>query len=946
VTQFTSIGSFFVQDKSGRYYPATFLADANGTPIVDHVVVGTPSMSPHTPQQLALYSDQAGTVMSNPGNYLVVPSADFMNKMYDIGRAYGQMLGIDPGGAQGILYQTFTPKFGFGDAQYQDHGKSALIDTIFRSADSFIPAFTNAGNFGAGVWGQAANAASSGNFSSTNLLQIFGTANQLFGGRDTSAPFGNSPWGYESISQGFATTTVQPSGTSGDPNDLTPGFRHCFVRGTPVLLADGNRKPVEQIEVGDIVFAFDGLGKLQPRRVLRLFENTTTELIELSPAPDHRREAETVGFTTLTVTPAHAFLTADGQFREIGKTIRQSNLQGAPAQIVLSSGTVIGVQAKHIDWSLATADRYERSEMLSYASVGNRALAPQIEQGWKTYNFEVEDLNTYVAGGVRVHNESDPAFAIDAARFEQQFGHSFTGSVEDVSLLAGAIATGQIQPAFGNVDTTGTDRYTGPFFTESGDKIVISTDSTTWFASMVKNGEISRIVQNNNDGSRVDSQYDSDGLLRSQEDVFTNGTSAIKYIDTRNTHPYFELEITEDSTGKVTAAKPKLDGQPGNNIDFSAVGQVLGSALGRALAPNNQFGQIAIGTVAGAIGQKLAQAFSASLQTNAATFSLSDAFADFDITIAGAGAGSVASFLTAELGHALGFTGFQEQLFNASIGSAASGVANKIATEMLSKGLSFEAAIGTINFGTAATSAGYGVSALLGGYLGRELVPATTHEGAVGGQLLGAVGSAIALSASIAYGLGTVLNFIMPGIGSLIGTVIGTLIGNAAGSHPHPAAVDLLDQAGNVYGYVHSQVSASDGGDYSIPDPMAKAAVDIINAYLRAANGIVLDHSKQTQIGYVTDPDFRYIAGWAPTHNYSSFIHPDDAVHAAALDVLQHSEVIGGDLILKRARQAFMNGPHSDRNRRGQARGIVRAGGWRRARRASASMTCIHKRFA
>ncbi len=49
-------------------------------------------------------------------------------------------------------------------------------------------------------------------------------------------------------------------------------------------------------------------------------------------------------------------------------------------------------------------------------------------------------------------------------------------------------------------------------------------------------------------------------------------------------------------------------------------------------------------------------------------------------------------------------------------------------------------------------------------------------------------------------------------------------------------------------------------------------------------------------VGYVTDPDFRYVNGWVPSHQYS-FISPDDAVHAAALDVLQHTEVIGGDLL-------------------------------------------------
>jgi hypothetical protein len=706
------------------------------------------------------------------------------------------------------------------------------------------------------VFGQAANVASNGSFTSADLLREFGIANQTYSKINTSAPFGNSPWGYASITQGYATP-AQPSGTGVDPNDLTPGFHHCFVRGTPILLADGNRKPIEQIEVGDIVFAFDGRGELQPRRVLRLFENTTTELIELSPAPDHRSE-----FTTLTVTPGHAFLTADGQFREIGKTIRQSNLQGASAQIVLSSGTIIGVQAKHIDWSLATADRYERSEVLSYASVGNSALAPRIEQGWKTYNFEVEDLHTYVAGGVRVHNDSDPAFAIDANAFEQQFGHSFTGSPEDMNLLGGAIATGQLQPTFGNVDTTGTDRFTGPFFTESGDKVVISTDSTTWFASMVKNGEVGRIIQNNNDGSRKETMFDPD-----------------------NTHPYNELDVTEDSTGKPTAVQMKIDGQP-NTADFSAVGQVLGSALGRALAPNNQFVQLAAGTVIGAVGQKLAQAFAASLTTNGATFDPATVFANFNVSLAGAGASSVASFLVAELGTALHLDGFGGQLFNASAGGFTGSVASQVATKV-AQGASFDAAIGAINFADAAASAAYGVSALFGSFLAHEFVPAQTHEGAVAGQVFGAIGSAAGISAALSGALGTVLGFIVPGLGSLLGTILGTLIGDAFGNVPHPAAVDLLDQHGYLYAATHYQVSASDGGDYSTPDQLVVPALAIINAYLGAVKGAALDHSRQVTLGY--------------------------QIHGS---------------------------------RRANGRRQIRGSGWRRVQGPTASMACIQRRFA
>ena len=395
------------------------------------------------------------------------------------------------------------------------------------------------------------------------------------------------------------------------------------------------------------------------------------------------------------------------------------------------------------------------------------------------------------------------------------------------------------------------------------------------------------------------STFDIRGVLEIQIDVLDAGGQQVKKYDLNNTHPYDELDISQDATGKPTAVQMKIDGQ---NVTAAAasVGQVLGSALGRALAPNNQFGQIAIGTVAGAIGQQLAQTFAASLLTDASKISLAGAFTDFHISIAGAGAGAVASFLTAELGHALGLSGFNEQMFNATVGTLASGVANRIAADMAAQ-LTFDGAIGAINWGGAVLGAVNNIepniASIFGAYLGRELVPAQTHEGAVGGQLLGAVGSAIGIV--LGNVLGGVLNFIIPGIGSLIGTIVGTLIGDKLGAHPHPAAVDTIDPAGDHYGYTHSSVA--EGGTYDAPDKMAAAAVNIINGYLNAVNGAAIDHGKQTMVGYVTDPDFRYINGWTPSHEYFSFVSPDDAVHRAALDILQHTEVIGGNLLLKRA---------------------------------------------
>jgi Cadherin domain/Haemolysin-type calcium binding protein related domain/RTX calcium-binding nonapeptide repeat (4 copies) len=406
---------------------------------------------------------------------------------------------------------------------------------------------------------------------------------------------------------------------------------------------------------------------------------------------------------------------------------------------------------------------------------------------------------------------------------------------------------------------------------------------------------------------------ENDGVLQSQQDVFSTGTSAIKYLDPRNTHPYDKLEVDKDANGNVTVAKPQIDGQPSGNVDFSAVGQVLGSALGRALAPNNQFAQLAIGTVAGAAGQKLAQAFAASLSADGAGVALGDVFAGFNLSIAGAGASSVASFLIAELGTALHLDGFGAQLFNASFGGFTGSVASQIATRM-AQGASFDAAIGLVDFGSAATSAAYGISSLMGSYLAHELVPAQTHEGAVAGQLLGAVGSAIGITAALSGVLGTVLNFIVPGLGSLIGTIVGTIVGDAiAGDPGYPKATHDVEILGSNYHFENRLVGTDDHGNAAISQQMGDQVTSIANSFLDAVHGAAIAYGGKVMIGYNAGAaPYPYVAGWFPngTEVTPHFASATDAIQEGVRELLTTTQVIGGDLLMKRAHQAFINGPH------------------------------------
>jgi hypothetical protein len=98
--------------------------------------------------------------------------------------------------------------------------------------------------------------------------------------------------------------------------------------------------------------------------------------------------------------PGHHFLNEHGTFERIDAIAARGG------KIVTAEGELLAVTAESVVYSEATRHLYEEAEEIRYDSVGGLALAPRIERGWRTYNFEVEGLHTYIAGGIRVHNDS------------------------------------------------------------------------------------------------------------------------------------------------------------------------------------------------------------------------------------------------------------------------------------------------------------------------------------------------------------------------------------------------------------------------------------------------------------------------------------------------------------------------------------------------------------
>jgi hypothetical protein len=209
----------------------------------------------------------------------------------------------------------------------------------------------------------------------------------------------------------------------------------CFPASTPILTSLTSATPISDLRVGDVVLAFDphtelGRGGLVPRRVTKLYRNATTEWVRLSWVEDGEARE-------LAATPGHHMLDQFGNFPPLEQMIRD----GA-ATVVLASGELAEVRAERIAWSAQTADLFEQASAVAMAA-GNTSPKPQMLDAWTTYNFEVEGLHTYVAGGVRVHNislfMSDPdTLGSLADNISGQISNHIFGANTLGSALAGA----------------------------------------------------------------------------------------------------------------------------------------------------------------------------------------------------------------------------------------------------------------------------------------------------------------------------------------------------------------------------------------------------------------------------------------------------------------------------------------------------------------------------
>lgn len=138
----------------------------------------------------------------------------------------------------------------------------------------------------------------------------------------------------------------------------------CAAVGMGIQTSLTTTTPISTLHPGDTILAFsptadNGRGALAPRRITRLYRNTTTEWIKLTWLGDGEPKE-------LITTPGHHFLNDLGQFPTLADMLRDGQ-----TTVVLADGSLTEVTATRICYAADTAHLFDRA--LSFAATGNAA---------------------------------------------------------------------------------------------------------------------------------------------------------------------------------------------------------------------------------------------------------------------------------------------------------------------------------------------------------------------------------------------------------------------------------------------------------------------------------------------------------------------------------------------------------------------------------------------
>lgn len=158
----------------------------------------------------------------------------------------------------------------------------------------------------------------------------------------------------------------------------------CFSAGTRITMSDHSEKFIEEVEVGDEVFGWDG-EKLVPAKVIAIdSEHKVGDHAERCKVLGDEPSLYTIDETGIEFTPEHPFLTKDG-WKSVSPDPSQEPFKSQQEPKVLRVGDEINIRG---EWTPIGEIRVVRSN-------------PEET----VYNITVEGVHSYLAEGIIVHNK-------------------------------------------------------------------------------------------------------------------------------------------------------------------------------------------------------------------------------------------------------------------------------------------------------------------------------------------------------------------------------------------------------------------------------------------------------------------------------------------------------------------------------------------------------------
>jgi len=371
---------------------------------------------------------------------------------------------------------------------------------------------------------------------------------------------------------------------------------------------------------------------------------------------------------------------------------------------------------------------------------------------------------------------------------------------------------------------------------------------------------------------------------------------------------------------------------------WDKVGNVLGSSLGSALSNGSAIKGIVYSSLLGEIGERLGAAVgtSGNLEAKfheAVTGGLEAFGYDVSVRAGQAAIGTISSWLSLELGEALGLKGFGAELFT-TVGSTVTShvIGNLLNTTFGVDRVFYGMRLGDITegFSGANFNLGSALGSAMGAFIGAKLGAMVVNPQTQAAVTLSSIGSAVGAYVAVAqigtaiFGTGKLAsmlgNMIVPGIGAFVGFVLGALIGNLFGRKkpktPTANAEIYLDYTSDQFQLGAS--SASNGGNLQLVRNMAETARDTLNGFLTVLAGdmpyeatswgnglwrngkyIASDAGLQSFYGHTGGQ--LWVKLGSPSATQQNVGSADDAVSKGVMWSIKQTQIIGGDIFAKRA---------------------------------------------